>query len=369
MNKNYLILIAAVALIMISVLGYYVTENGSIIGNGNVTITDMSNRTVTVPSNVNKVLTTDPTATVMAYMLSPDKLLAFNYQTTSEEQKYMPDKYKNLPSVGGWYGAQTGSYEQFIAMEPDIVFEGVTPDTVSQHSSTTSTIQERQQKMGAIPVVGVMDTSNFTSFDPSITFMGKILGSEDKAAKLVAFNDKVQKEVKDVVSTIPENEKVKVYYAEDVDGLKTEPPGSVHAQLIDFCGGKNVADVQISGGNGETEVTMEQVLKWNPEVIITTDPTFFQNVYNNSEWSGISAVENKRVYLSPQSPFKWFDRPTGANMIIGIPWVAKILYPDKFKDLDLNSQIKEFYSEFYNYQLSDGDVKNILNGSGINSTT
>ena len=368
MNKNYLILIVAMILIIVSISGYYITANGSLVGNGNVTITDMANRSVTVPANVNKVLTTDPTATVMAYMISPDKLLGFNYQTTSEEQKYMPDKYKSLPSVGGWYGAQTGSYEQFIAMEPDIIFEGVTPDTVSEHSSTLSTITERQQKMGSIPVVGVLDTSNFTSFDPSIKFMGKIMVSEDKAAKLVVYNDKVQKEVKDVVSNIPDSDKVTVYYAEDVDGLKTEPPGSVHAQLIDFCGGKNVADVQQSGGNGETDVTMEQVLKWNPEVIITTDPTFFQNVYNNSQWGGISAVQNRRVYLSPQSPFKWFDRPTGANIIVGIPWVAKILYPDKFKDLNLTSEVKEFYSEFYSYNLTDDEVKNILVGSGLNTT-
>ena len=54
-------------------------------------------------------------------------------------------------------------------------------------------------------------------------------------------------------------ERVTVYYAEDTDGLETEPPGSVHAQLIDFCGGRNVADVQMNGQNGETDVSMEQV--------------------------------------------------------------------------------------------------------------
>jgi iron complex transport system substrate-binding protein len=74
------------------------------------------------------------------------------------------------------------------------------------------------------------------------------------------------------------------------------------------------------------------------------------------------------VYLSPQSPFKWFDKPTGANMIIGIPWVAKILYPDKFQDLNLTADVKEFYSEFYHYDLTDDDVNNILKGSGMNAS-
>jgi len=366
MNNNYLVLIIAIFLIIGSGLGYYLTENGSIFGKGNINITDMANRTVTISSPVNNVLTTDPTTMMLVYMLAPNKLLAFNYQMTPEELSFIPDKYKNLPSVGGWYGGQSGSYEEFIEMEPDLIFESVTPqDSATQHTASLSVLQGMQQKFGSIPVVGVVDTSNITSLNPSILFMGKIMGSEYKANQLVAFNNKVQKEVTDVVSTIPESQRVTVYYAEGSDGLQTEPPGSVHAQLIDFCGGRNVADVQLNGASGETAVSMEQVLKWNPEVIITTDPTFYANVYNNSEWNGISAVKNKRIYLSPQSPFKWFDRPTGANMIIGIPWVAKILYPDKFKNLDLVSQVKEFYSDFYNYQLSNNDVNNILNNSGM----
>jgi len=371
MNKNHLILITAVALIMASGLGYYLTETGQMWGKGNTTITDMAGRNLTVPSPIDKVLSTSPTATGIVYMVAPEKLLALNYETTSEEQKYMPDAYKNLPSVGGWYGSQSGSYEQFISMDPDVILESISSSnstSTTTYLSTIATLEERQKKFGSIPVVGVNDTSTVTTINPSIEFIGKLLGNEDKANKLVAFNERVQKEVTDVVSTIPDSEKVKVYYAEGSAGLQTDPPGAVHGQLIDFCGGKNVADVQIQGGSGKTDVSMEQVLSWDPEVIITTEPTFYAHVYSNSTWSAVTAVKNKRVYLSPQSPFKWFDRPTGANMIIGIPWVAKILYPDKFQDLDLTSDVKEFYSEFYHYDLSDDEVKNILEGSGMNSS-
>lgn len=361
--KNYFILIAAVFLIGAAGLGSYLTESDVLTG-GNSTITDMAGRNVTVPSPINHVLSTSPTTTVMVYMLAPDKLLAFNYEVTTEEKKYIPDAYKNLPSVGGWYGSQSGSYEEFIAMNPNVVLESVTPDSGS-HASTMAVVDEMQKKFGSIPVVSVTDTSSFTTFNPSIEFLGKLLGSEDKAKKLSDFNTRMQKEVSDVVSTIPDSEKTTVYYAEGPAGLQTEPSGSVHAQVIDFCKGKNVADVQIQGGSGKTSVSMEQVLSWNPEVIITTDSTFFANVYQNSTWSSVKAVQNKKVYLSPQSPFKWLDKPTGANMIIGIPWVAKILYPEKFKNLDLKSDVKEFYSEFYHYNLSDEEVTKILQDSGM----
>ncbi len=363
--KNYFILIAAVVLIAAAGLGSFLTEYDEI-SRGNTTITDMANRTLTVPSPINHVLSTSPPTTVLVYMLAPDKLLAFNYQITNEEAKYIPDSYKNLPSVGGWYGSQPGSYEEFIAMDPDVVLESVAPNYSDAHyASTMAVLDQRQQKFGQIPVVGVTDTSDFTTLNPSIQFMGKLLGSEDKAKKLSNFNTKVQKEVSDVVSTIPESERTTVYYAEGSEGLQTEPSGSVHAQVIDFCNGKNVADVQMRGGSGKTPVSMEQVLKWNPEVIITTDPTFFANVYKNSTWSSIKAVKNKRVYLSPQSPFKWLDKPTGANMIIGVPWAAKILYPDKFKNLDLKGHVREFYREFYHYDLDDEGATKILQESGM----
>lgn len=362
--KNYFILIAAVVLIAVAGLGSFLTEYGAFSG-GNTTITDMAGRNLTVPSPLNHVLSTSPTTTVMVYMIVPEKLLAFNYQVTSEEQKYMPDAYKNLPSVGGWYGSQSGSYEEFMAMNPDVVLESISPDNSSSYASTISVLNERQKKFGSITVVGVTDTSDFTTFNPSIEFLGKLLGSQGKAKKLSDFNTKVQNEVSSVVSTIPENEMVTVYYAEGSEGLQTEPSGSVHSQVIDFCKGKNVADVQMQGGSGKTQVSMEQVLSWNPQVILTTDPTFFANVYKNSTWSGVKAVQNKKVYLSPQSPFKWLDKPTGANMIIGIPWVAKILYPDKFKNLDLKGEVKEFYSEFYHYDLGDDGATKILQESGM----
>lgn len=371
MNKNNLVLIAAVILIVVSGTGYYLSETGLMLGTGNTTINDMADRNLTVPSPITKVLATSPTATAIVYMVAPDTLLAFNYETTADEQKYMPSSYKNLPSVGGWYGAQSGSYEQFISMDPQVVLESVASSNSSSstmHSSTTATLNERQRKFGSIPVVAVDDNSNVSTVNPSIEFIGKLLGKEDQAKKLTDYNTRVEKEVTDVVSTIPDSEKTTVYYAEGAAGLQTEPPGSVHGQLIDLCGGKNVANVQIQGGTGQTEVSMEQVLKWNPEVIITTEPAFYKNVYGNSSWSSVDAVKNKMVYLSPQGPFKWFDRPTGANMIIGIPWTAKILYPDKFQSLSIVNEVKTFYSQFYHYDLSDNDVKTILQNSGMNSS-
>ena len=166
--------------------------------------------------------------------------------------------------------------------------------------------------------------------------------------------------------SLPESEKKTVYYAEGDDGLQTNPSHSAHGQLIDIVGGINVADAANQGNTtGGIQVSMEQVISWNPDIIITTDPEFYAKVYDDPNWAQIKAVQNKEVYLSPQSPFKWFDRPVGANMIIGVPWTAKVIYPELYQDIDMVEATKEFYSNFYHIDLSDGEAKQMLLDSGL----
>jgi iron complex transport system substrate-binding protein len=143
----------------------------------------------------------------------------------------------------------------------------------------------------------------------------------------------------------------------------SNPPGSTHTQLIEICGGKNVVEAPLT--KGSVGVSMELLLQWNPDVIITSNEEFYKKVYSDSYWANIKAVQDKQVYLVPISPFNWFEDPPGANTIIGIPWTAKVLYPDKFKDLDLKKITKEFYAEYYNYNLTDTQASRILSNSGL----
>jgi iron complex transport system substrate-binding protein len=354
MNRNIIAVIIAIIAIIAVVAGY--AGSNSIPGTGNTTITDMLGRTVHVPGEINMVLSTSPTTTMTVYMLAPDKLGGWNFKPTDDVKEYIPTKYQDLPVIGGWFGQNTGNYETFISMNPDVVLEGY-----NIQGDPNATISERQQKMGSISVVGVQDTTNATQYTPSIKFLGQLLGAQQQADKLVSFYDNVTQTVNSTVSTIPEDQKVKVYYAEGSTGLQTDPSGSMHGQLIDLCGGINVATVPLNlKSGGKTQVSMEQVLNWTPEVIITEDSTFYSNVYSNSSWKSVPAVANHRVYLVPNAPFSWFDHPPAVNTIIGIPWTAKVLYPDKFQNINLTNLTKEFYSDFYHVNLTDSDVKNIL---------
>lgn len=363
MEKKTKIILVLLMILLICAIGVTAFMSPSSTSKGNTTITDMANRTITVPSSINTVVATSPPMTTIIYMLAPEKLGGLNFQWTNEELEYVPSQYKDLPNIGGWYGSNDGNYEQFIASDPDVVVE-----SLDEGSSDNSTITDRQEKFGAIPVVGVNDTTDVTKIDSSIKFIGKLIGAEDKANSLCAFNDKYINKVKEVNSTISDNQRKTVYYAEGEDGLSTDPNGTSHSQLISLCGGNNIADVGTQEGEGQISVSIEQVVGWNPDVIIANDPDFYNKVYLDPTWSNINAVKNHQVYLSPQSPFKWFDRPPGANIIIGVPWTAKVLYPDQYSDIHLKDVTKEFYSDYYHIDLNDQQVTDLLKSSGLNES-
>jgi iron complex transport system substrate-binding protein len=359
-KKSKIIILILALFIVVGIATHLFLTPSTVENSGSKNITDMIGRAIEIPNSLNKVVATSPPMTTVVYMIAPEKLTALNFEWTDDEKVYVPSQYQGLPNIGGWYGTQDGSYEEFIASEPDIVIESIDEGG----DGDLSTVNERQSKFGKIPVVAVNDTTSVEKVDSSISFIGEIIGAQDNAKKLTDFNDKYLDEVHKKSSQI--SDKKNVYYAEGNDGLKTNPSGSVHGQLIDLVGGNNVAN-SLSQGNTTSgvQVSIEQVISWNPDVIITTDADFYAKVYNDSNWQSINAVKNHEVYLSPQSPFKWFDRPVGANMIIGVPWTAKVIYPDQYKDIDMVGATKEFYSNFYHYDLSDDQAKQILLDSGL----
>jgi iron complex transport system substrate-binding protein len=134
----------------------------------------------------------------------------------------------------------------------------------------------------------------------------------------------------------------------------------VHSQVIELCGGVNVADCPLTPGIGMTEVSMEQIIEWQPEVIITSNAQFYSSVYSDSLWTDVDAVKNERVYLVPTNPFCWIDRPPGPHVILGTAWTAKSLYPELFEDMDMEQLTRDFYSQFFHYELTDGELNNLL---------
>lgn len=102
MDKKIMAVLIAVIVVVVALVAY-TSYSSSIPGTGNTTITDMTGRAVHVPGEINKVLAVSPPSAELVYMLAPDKLGGWNFNLTSQEKKYMPSQYQNLPVIGGWF--------------------------------------------------------------------------------------------------------------------------------------------------------------------------------------------------------------------------------------------------------------------------
>lgn len=155
-----------------------------------------------------------------------------------------------------------------------------------------------------------------------------------------------------------------MYYAENADGLATDPTGSSHTEVLDYCKVTNVADVEMKSGQGRTEVSIEQVIAWNPELILCHSGfVLADDIMNNAQWADIQAVKDGKVYTTPAIPFNWFDRPPNVMRLLGIEWFATVCYPEI--DIDINQEVRDFFSLFYNVDLTDDQLQSLLNQDQI----
>ncbi|MGL6298149.1 MAG: ABC transporter substrate-binding protein, partial [Methanobacteriaceae archaeon] len=262
MNKKKLIIITGLLLVILGASSIYISSLGKVnsgyVGEGQVI--DMLGRSVDVPTTINKVAGLSHSATVIVYMLGPDTLVGWDSTRVYTQNKYMDSNYSTLPYLGG--GKKDANYENYIKVAPDIVFIG--------HGGEPSDIDTFQQKLGSIALVDVENDNNLSTITDSIEFIGKVLKKEEKSNKLIEFYNNYSNLVDERVKDIPEAEKKRVYYTTDATGLKSFSEGSQHTELIEKCGGKNVVEVPIT--KGTSGISIEQVLEWNPDVIIASDP-------------------------------------------------------------------------------------------------
>jgi iron complex transport system substrate-binding protein len=128
-------------------------------------------------------------------------------------------------------------------------------------------------------------------------------------------------------------------------------------EVLERVGAVNVA--ASAGKGGITKVSIEQVLAWNPEVILVLDPAFHRSVGADPLWSSVKAVQDLRTYLAPGLPYGWFDAPPGVNRLIGIRWLASVLYPRHFPE-SLRDTTRQFYNLFYHVDLTEPQLDSLL---------
>ena len=329
---------------------------------GKRTITDNAGREVTIPTvnNLERIYFTSALAQVFCYTLDPSLAAGTSIQFTDQELEYLPEGTDELPYLGSLSANGTIDREALMVEDVQIVFSISGVDLTEANISQAIDLQDQT----AIPVV-LIDGS-FDRIGDAYRLLGECLGQEERAEELASYIEEKYNDVTNAISTIPNDEKIGLYYAEGPEGLQTEPNTSQHALTFELAGAYNVAQVELTVGMGMTNVSLESVIKWDPEVIVAWSEEIRggadEDIRTNKDWATIKAVRDGRVYTMPNVPFAWCDRPPGVNRIIGIQWVANMLYPSVY-DVDMVEEIKTFYTKFYWMTPTDEQCLEILGNS------
>jgi iron complex transport system substrate-binding protein len=314
------------------------------------TVTDSAGRAVAVPAKVERVFPAGPPAAIMLYTLAPELLIGWPRANSAAEREFLLPDIGARPEVGRITGrGNTANVEAVLAVKPDLILD------IGYVSDTFVSLADRVQEQTRIPYA-LLD-GHIETTAAAYRTLGALLGRPGDAEALAQDADATLKTIASRIGGIPKDKRARVYYARGPRGLETGLGTSINMEAIDLMG-QNVA-----GGTrgGLANVSIEQVLAWNPEVILTVDPQFADSVARDPTWASVAAVRSGRVELAPHLPFGWVDLPPSVNRLIGLWWLGKKLYPDLFPE-DMRALTRDFYRRYYHVGLNDGLVDRVLAG-------
>lgn len=313
--------------------------------------TDMIGRAVFLPDQIDSVYSMGPMENIVLYTIDPDYLAGWNYELNDYEAYYIGEPYASLPVLGGWLGKNgTGNIEEIVKADPDLII-GTARDDSQDSLDHAARIQEQT----GIPVY-MLVKEELADLPAMYADLASLLGEVERAAELIPYIEETLAKAEEARDQLEEKDKVRLYYAEGEDGLQSETRGSSHGEVIDLVGALNVVEAEEAGDYGRVSISIEQLISWDPEVIITDEEkAFYDKVMDLPLWQEIDAVKKGQVLGIPHRPYFWIDRPASANQILGVRWLGHALYPELF-DYDMETEIKDFFSLFYHYDLNEEEL-------------
>jgi iron complex transport system substrate-binding protein len=314
--------------------------------------TDAAGRRVNLPDNITRILPAERNAEVLVYALAPERLAGL---------ERLPGERAKL---------RGGARPPVILFRQDSTPEGVAQVARNYRANLIidagpvtperAAFADAVQQQSGIPYILVYD--GFDRLQQVFVSLGEVFGARERAAELRLFFEYAITRVRGIQQIRPTDDRPHVYYALGPDGLTTALPGSPAGAAIDAAGGINVAGTL--GRVSFARVSREQLLSWNPGIIIAEDPRFFDALRRDRAWRGLSAVRQKKVYMEPNAPFGWLNDPPGVNRLIGLYWLATLFYDFPGHE-DLRGITCEFYDKFYRLRLTNAQLNNMLEPAGI----
>ena len=315
-------------------------------------VTDQVGNKVTVPDTISRAVVLDHHALdVIVELDAQDQLVG----VMGDWQKQLGKGFARL-APGFEKLSEPGdltkvNMEELLSLKPDVV--------IVTHYAPEEML--KQIRDAGIPVVQVAffaaPPEEAKKLNPTLTdekksywdglidavnLIGNVFGKQENAHDLVAFMTREREIVDQRTANLPEEGRTTMYMANP--DLTTYGAGKYTGVIMDQAGGLNVARTV----DGYGKVTMEQVLSWNPDVVIVQDryEPVADQIRKDPAWQSVAAVKNDRIYVTPEYVKPW-GHPVPESIALGEIWMAKMLHPDLFKDIDLDKNAQDFYRTFY----------------------
>lgn len=308
-----------------------------------VTFTDSAGREVEVPKEITRIAPSGTMAQIVTFALAPDELVGISGKWATDANLILDQKYLDLPVFGQFYGSGDLNMEAIAAANPQVIID------IGEYKDGIVEDMDQMMEQVGIPTVFIEATTEGTS--DAYRMLGKLLGKEEEAEEIASYCDETYEKTNTIMNTIGDNKKTMLYCLGDA-GLNIIAEGSFHSEVLNLLA-KNVAVVEEPSSKGSgNEISMEQIMQWDPEYIIFAPGSIYASVGDDAAWQGLRAIQNGNYCEAPSVPYNWLGFPPSVNRYIGMIWMSELLYPEQF-DYDLYTEAARYYKMFYHCELSE----------------
>ena len=323
------------------------------------TIVDHTGSEISIPKKIKRVVIASllPLPSVYClYLGGPEKLVGIPPSSKAAgANSYLAKFYPAIQNISSDFVKNNlVNVEEVLALKPDIVF----------YNAGNSAERELFVHAG-IPCVGfstkIAGYNTIETYASWIELLSEIFGDTGKAKSIIDYGRNVYKKISERTEKIAQAKKPKVLflYSCEANSISTYGGNMFNQFWIETCGGINVSE----NLHGSNTLNMEQIYEWNPDMIFLTNftPALPEDLYENKigdfDWSHISAIKNKRVFKNPLGMYRW--APPSSDTPLALQWFAKQMQPEIFSDIDMDSEIKNYFKKFYGVSLQNIDLEKI----------
>ncbi|MDR1021520.1 MAG: ABC transporter substrate-binding protein [Synergistaceae bacterium] len=328
------------------------------------TVVDHAGVTVSLPDKIDRIAIASIWPLPSVYCLfegSAEKLVGIGETSMSAARNSML-----AVVMPGIVNVSTGflrngnlNIEELLKLKPDVVFYNA--DNPVDNKDTFA-------KAG-IPAVAFSTThkgsDTIATLESWVSLLGEVLQQGDRASGIVNYGRDVHREITSAIANAQgvKRPRALVLFEYDDNVIVTSGSDAFGEYWLESTGAVNVAhDLK-----GYPEINMEQIYKWDPEVIFITNfsPRLAEDLLNNTieghDWKNVSAVKKGQVYKFPLGMYRWY--PPASDTPLVLKWLATKNQPEMFKDIDMEKEVKDYYKRFYGVDLSQENLYQIFHPS------